>query len=436
MYNASPDAYKQMMAQDSVGDIDKPADAVTLTFFGQNVVTSTGAMWKKHRKIAAPAFNQETYADVWNVTASLYHQMQSSEAWKAGDVINFPAFNRFTTRMALLVIAACGFDMRIGWEESPSYPGLHSTIDQVIVTVSSNLLIRIVAPEWVLSIPSAAMRTIKVAYADLRQYLTAEISSKRADVQKRKAVGGMTESTDRNVFGRLVAASEAEGSAGLDESELMGNLFIFLFAGHETTAHTLVVTLALLAVHPEEQERIYRHVSDVVGDREPTFQDFSDLNPVLHAFSEAMRLYPPAYVQIRSPTADVVIQYNDVDRPEITHDVFVAKGTMMCMDQVGLNRNPRMFPQPDEFIPSRWDGKTTDDLLPFSFGPRVCLGKKFALVEAVCFLTHLLRDWRVEIDLSGFASFQDWRAEHLYPTMGVTLKTGDVPLRMVKRSRC
>jgi hypothetical protein len=75
------------------------------------------------------------------------------------------------------------------------------------------------------------MRRIKTAYEDLEYYLHSEISAKRSDLQKRKAVGGGIESTDRNVFGRLVAASEMEGSRGLDLSELAGNLFIFLFAG-------------------------------------------------------------------------------------------------------------------------------------------------------------------------------------------------------------
>lgn len=86
------------------------------------------------------------------------------------------------------------------------------------------------------------MRRIKVSYEDLQRYLHAEISNKRTDLRKRKAVGGATETTDRNVFGRLVAASEAEEGRGLDLSELTGNLFIFLFAGGPSTY--LVVALA------------------------------------------------------------------------------------------------------------------------------------------------------------------------------------------------
>ncbi|EIN04150.1 cytochrome P450 [Punctularia strigosozonata HHB-11173 SS5] len=432
LYNVSPEAYKQIMSQDGM-DIQKPVEGLTLDFLGSNVVASNGDMWKRHRKIAAPAFNQETYADVWEVTARLYHEMLQSEAWKAGDSITFPAFNHFTTRIALLVIAACGFDMRIGWDESPSYPGLHSTIDRMIVTVSSNLLFRILAPAWILSIPSAIMRRIKISYEDLQRYLHAEISNKRADLRKRKAVGGATETTDRNVFGRLVTASESEGSRGLDLSELTGNLFIFLFAGHETTAHTLVVTLALLAVHMEEQENICRHIQETIGNRDPTFQDYSALGPVLHAFYEASRLYPAGYVQIREPQSNIVLKFHDTERPDAQRDVFVAKGILLCMDQVGLNRNPRTFPQPEDFIPSRWRDKSADDLVAFSFGPRVCLGKKFAFVEAACFLTHLLRDWKIELDLTGYSSFEEWQAKYMYPLMGITLKTGDVPLRVVKR---
>lgn len=69
----------------------------------------------------------------------------------------------------------------------------------------------------------------------------------------------------------------------------------------------------------------------------------------------------------------------------------------------------------------------------FSFGPRTCLGRKFATVEAVAFLVCLLRDWRVEAIMQGDETPTQWRERVLEPKMGVTLFFGDIPIRLVKR---
>ena len=92
---------------------------------------------------------------------------------------------------------------------------------------------------------------------------------------------------NNTVFDRLVTASQSEGGKGLSDREIAGNLFIFFFAGvrlllfyhstsftknshqHETTAHTLVAVLALLALHPGDQERVRSHILSVIGDSEP-----------------------------------------------------------------------------------------------------------------------------------------------------------------------
>ena len=68
----------------------------------------------------------------------------------------------------------------------------------------------------------------------------------------------------------------------------------------------------------------------------------------------------------------------------------------------------------------------------FSWGPRTCLGHKFAKVEAVAFLTMILREWRVEVDLKG-ESKESWRERVLAPKFGGALMFGEVPLKLVRR---
>lgn len=75
-----------------------------------------------------------------------------------------------------------------------------------------------------------------------------------------------------------------------------------------------------------------------------------------------------------------------------------------------------------------------DGFIGFSFGPRTCLGHKFAKVEAVCFLTNLLREWKVEVVLREGETIEGWKERILTPQFGVTLTLGQVPVRLVRRN--
>ena len=97
------------------------------------------------------------------------------------------------------------------------------------------------------------------------------------------------------------------------------------------------------------------------------------------------------------------------------------------MDQVGTCRNARNFPNPEVFNPKRWESSDTasmDNFREFSVGPRLCLGRKFSTVEAVCFLSNILRDWKFDVKLEKGESRAQWQLRAMQPNIGVTLKTG------------
>lgn len=152
LYNASPEAHRQVVSQ--LAMFEKPEQGLKLDILGPNVVASNGEQWRKHRRITAPAFSQETYADVWNVTARLYYQMQASDEWRTTGALVFPKFQDVTTRLALLVIAATGFNMRIDWGDAPEMQGLRTSVDEMVMTVSATVLLRILAPDWLFNLPN------------------------------------------------------------------------------------------------------------------------------------------------------------------------------------------------------------------------------------------------------------------------------------------
>ena len=102
-----------------------------------------------------------------------------------------------------------------------------------------------------------------------------------------------------------------------------------------------------------------------------------------------------------------------------------------------IELNPRYFPEPEEYKPSRWYGLPSDSELftAFSIGARACIGRKFATVEAVAFLTMLLRDWKVEPIFREGETKEAWRRRVLDAKIALTLGVKDVPLRFSRRGK-
>lgn len=144
------------MGRQIVNDVKsfvKPEGTTALSFMGENVATTEGSDWRRHRKVTSPAFDTRVYMDVWRVTSDLYKQMVASPEWKSGDEHFFENFMSFTTRFALLVIAACGFNMVLPWDGNITRNGLQNNVDATIVHVCRTLILRAAIPKWMYKLP-------------------------------------------------------------------------------------------------------------------------------------------------------------------------------------------------------------------------------------------------------------------------------------------
>lgn len=107
--------------------------------------------------------------------------------------------------------------------------------------------------------------------------------------------------------------------------------------------------------------------------------------------------------------------------------IVLPKDVEIILDLIGAGRNPRNFPEPTAFKPRRWEtpeAASIDNFVAFAAGPRLCLGRKFSMVESVCFLSNMLRDWKIDVKLEKGETPQQWQERVLQPTIGVTLKNG------------
>ncbi|KAG1835085.1 cytochrome P450 [Suillus variegatus] len=406
-------------------------------FWGPNVVAVTSQdQWRKHRRITGPAFNKDTYQLVWNATHKAYSEMID---W----TIDVRRIQSLTIKFTLIIMATAGFGLPFSWGEPPSHDGRMS-IQQCLEIITLRNTFAIAAPRWAWKLPLPWVRQTREVFDTMRAFMNSHIQARR------EAIGSSAgDDTSKDILSLFVRASEHdEGKLHLDNKELIGNVFALLFAGHETTSHSLAATLGFLSLHPFIQDEIVEQVHEVTKGRENgeiKFDDYSKLDKALAAFYEGVRMFPSGVYLIREAKRDTVLNLSGID--EEPKMLPVKKGTHVIVDMIGVHYNPEYFPDPEEFKPARWYTNSTsnayiaggEDHTGFSVGPRSCLGKKFATTEAVCFLVLLLRDWRVEPLLSVNVSTgeketkEEWRKRVMQAKMTITLGVRDVPLTFTKR---
>ncbi|KAK9727370.1 Cytochrome P450 4V2 [Basidiobolus ranarum] len=184
--------------------------------------------------------------------------------------------------------------------------------------------------------------------------------------------GQQAKSEYKTLLNLMVDAEE--GGLRLNSREIRDHLFAFLFAGHETTANSLSWLIWELSLHPEAANKLILEMSQF---RSPIQDDAHRLNYFNSCINETLRLYPPVTALSRH-----------LDAPYQLHgtDILIPKGFDIQCDIYNTQRNPEYWSDPDSFIPERWDEKNESRhpsaYVPFSAGPRICIGKGFFLQES------------------------------------------------------
>ena len=206
-----------------------------------------------------------------------------------------------------------------------------------------------------------------------------------------------------------------------DDTERIPDIIMILFAGHDTTGYTMAFALRELAMRPDEQQKLRSHL---VKDSQDS-KSSSSVNPYLKgALNETMRLNPPApLTAIKQLGSDMVSQGGYV----------LPKGSIVFFAYGALARDPSIYPNPDQFLPSRWLQENVTDkaklaFFPFSLGRRNCVGQPFAVAELQSVLPLLVQKFEFAISQDGsIVSQGTLRLNDCY-LKAKPVKGGSVPL--------
>jgi cytochrome P450 len=222
-----------------------------------------------------------------------------------------------------------------------------------------------------------------------RQRADRALAGMDAIVDRMVAQSESTGFSGDDLISTFMAVRDDETGAPMSRQQLRDEVLTFLAAGHETTANALAFTLECLARYPAWQEALHEELTGQLGDRPVEFDDLQRLDLLRRVIDESMRLYPPAWSVERS-----------AEEPDEIDGYAIARDDLAIVSMWAIHRHPDHWPDPQRFDPDRFTaqasaGRHRAAYLPFGLGPRMCIGKHFALFELQVILATLLRRVRV-----------------------------------------
>lgn len=329
---------------------------------GRGLFSMNTAHHREQRRLVAPPFHGKAIEGCSATTADIAGQMLAG--WENGgrrDMARDMA--RFAWHLAMKIF----FDL----EPTPETDRLATSLARW-TALGSSVGVRSLPVDF----PGTPHRRLLRTAETLERQILALLARGRA-----RPAGGS------DVLSLLLAAHDQAGP-GVSDDELIGHVAILLVAGHETTANALTWTLFLLAQHPRVMTELLDELEANLHGAAPTYAQLDRLKLLDAVIKESMRLFPP-----------VVYAYRVAAEPFTLGPYELPARTTVALSHYLTHRMPDIYPEPAVFRPQRWCEFTPPPYayLPFSAGPRVCLGAAFSMMTMRVGLAMMLQRFRFTV---------------------------------------
>ena len=340
-------------------------------WLGNGLLTSEDEFWLRQRRIAQPAFHHQRIAALASVMAAAARD--AAVQWRtiaSGDqpVDVDQEMMRLTRTVVLRAL--------LGADLGP----FAAKIDHAWAIINQH----IGESFWSLGLtdrlPTSKRRRFQAARAVLQGAVDHVISQRRRNP-----------SDSADLLSMLLSARDEETGEAMTDEQLRVEVTTFLLAGQETTSLALTWSWYLLSQHPGAQRRLEEEIDGVLNGRPPEYADLMNLPYTRMVIDEALRLYPPAWGFSRQALAD-----------DELGGFRLPRGWLAFVIPYVLHRLPAFWEHPEAFDPERFLPERSAErpkfvYLPFGAGPRQCIGKQFALIEAQLILATLAQGYRLHL---------------------------------------
>lgn len=339
---------------------------------GEGLFTSEGEFWRSHRRLVQPAFHQQQlvklHSVMWNCVESLLQEWREKPE---GEVIDIASE---MTRLALKIVGLTLFSTDISGESNRLGQALRMGQQYVFHRLTAPLA----PPLWV---PTSQNRAFRQAKQTMDSVVLEIIQSRRENPAEHS-----------DLLSMLMMARDEETREGMSDLELLNETITLINAGHETTATALAWTWQLLGTHPEIMARMQAEADSVLPGGISTFEKLPKLQYTRRVFDESLRLRPPGMgLAPRVAKVDDEIQ-----------GYLIPKGSILNIAFYYTLRHPDFWERPetfdpDRFLPENMAQRPKYAYMPWGAGPHVCIGKNFAVMEAVMVLSAIAQQFQVEL---------------------------------------
>ncbi|XP_063674213.1 cholesterol 24-hydroxylase-like [Bolinopsis microptera] len=343
--------------------------------FGHNgILTEAGTdVWYYKRKMMDPAFQKKflkcLMGDMTNSANKLCQYLEGKKSQNAIDIFGI------MNRVALEVVCTCGFSLKDDFIMRET-----SDLNKATETIFEALTLNFRTRGFSFRLPwtfREEKRRLKDACALIRGTMRALLA------ERIKKNSEDPESISNDVLDHIIKGNKFSDKISIED--ICDDFFAFLVAGMETTAITMSITIWLLLKHPEISQKVVEEVNEVYGEKDEL--DYEDLNRLVfleQCIKECLRMHPPAQLSSRvSPKHDVTI-----------NGLLIPGKSIIMLPTEAIQSLEAHWPDPHIFDPDRFaPGKKIEPFtyFPFTAGPRQCIGKHFAIMEAKVVLAKFYR---------------------------------------------
>jgi cytochrome P450 len=336
---------------------------------GEGLLTSEGQHHLRQRRLVQPAFHRERLAGY--AAAMSECAVRRRDRWQPGSTLDL---STEMPHLTLSIVARTLFSADVQSEASQIGASMTTVLELF-------RLLLLPFSEYLDKLPLPYVRRFKKARARMDATIYGLIRERRKS----------GEDTGDLLSMLLLAQDEDDRTVRMSDEQVRDEALTLFLAGHETTANALTWTWYLLSQHPEVERRLHSEIDDVLQGRAPELADVPRLRYAEMILAEALRLYPPAWAIGRMATG-----------PFELGGVEIPAKSICILSPYLVQRDPRWFPNPENFDPERWTPEARDSrpkfsYFPFGGGARVCIGERFAWMEGVIVMAAIAQKWRLRL---------------------------------------
>lgn len=369
------------------------------SWLGTGLLTSHGDKWKSRRRLFTPAFHfriLEDFTSTINAQSIVLADILGKKSLDHNGVDVVPKVTLCTLDIVCETIMGKALN---------SQSNENSTYVKAVNRLGELFLERMITP--FANYDGFYRMTAKGKQynqcLDVLHTFTRKVIAERKKDMKRTLDAGLLANHDGDdgsnrakqkvPFLDLLLLEHFKDGKNISEEDIREEVDTFMFEGHDTTAMGISWALFLIGHSPVDQQRIHDELDTIFGgdtERHVNHEDMKEMRYLECAIKESQRVYPsvPFYSRI-------------CEEPFELGGTTLPTGTVIQVANYFLHRDPKVFPKPEEFRPDRFfpensKGRHPFAYVPFSAGPRNCIGQKFAMSEEKIVIANILRRYKLQ----------------------------------------